>query len=374
MIVDLRAATPAGCGGKAGTLGVLLRAGLRVPPGVVVLPDADIDEADLLPFLATIPAGGAAAVRSSATVEDLPDASAAGQHDSFLGVRGAADVAAKVRACRGSLWSDRAVAYRRRHSPAADPRMAVLIQRHIDADVAGVLFTTAGGVRIEASWGLGESVAHGLVTPDAWTVSPAGITGRSVGDKHVRVDRGPGGAVRAEVPPADRARPCLTDEQAHRVTAAGRAAEAVLGTPVDVEWALAGDELWILQARPVTAALPEHRNPAAGATLSGTPGSSGVATGPARVLRGPADFARARPGDIIVCGSTDPAWTPLFGIAAGVVTETGGVLSHAAIVAREHRIPAVLGVSGAMTALRDGEIVTVHGDAGTVGVSPGAAG
>jgi pyruvate,water dikinase len=135
--------------------------------------------------------------------------------------------------------------------------------------------------------------------------------------------------------------------------------------PVDVEWALAGDEIWVLQARPVTAAVPSGE-PAGHATLTGTPGSSGVATGPARVLRGPADFARATDGDIIVCRSTDPAWTPLFAIAAGFVTETGGALSHAAIVAREHGIPAVLGVSGAMTALREEPIVTVHGDAGTV--------
>jgi pyruvate,water dikinase len=105
-------------------------------------------------------------------------------------------------------------------------------------------------------------------------------------------------------------------------------------------------------------------------TLAGTPGSPGTATGPARVLRGPADFARAEPGDIIVCRSTDPAWTPLFAIAAGFVTETGGVLSHAAIVAREHGIPAVLGVEEATGALRDGHPVTVIGDDGLVLTRP----
>jgi pyruvate,water dikinase len=148
----------------------------------------------------------------------------------------------------------------------------------------------------------------------------------------------------------------------------------LLGGPADIEWALAGDEIWILQARPVTAPLPAApRTPAAPApgTLAGTAGSPGTATGRACLITGPRDFHRVGPGDVIVCRCTDPAWTPLFTIAAGVVTETGGMLSHAAIVARERRIPAVLGVPGAMTALRDGEIVVVDGSAGTVRQEPG---
>ncbi|GIJ55700.1 PEP/pyruvate-binding domain-containing protein [Virgisporangium aurantiacum] len=449
MIVDLRSATPADCGGKAGALGQLVRAGIRVPAGIVVPFGADVHESEVAGFLNGALNGGGAlngndafvngalnggsalnggavavavAVRSSASDEDLPDASAAGQHDSFLGVRGAAAVVEKVRACRESLWSTRAVAYRRDRGHRHDPAMAVLIQHHVDAEVAGVLFT-GDGVRIEASWGLGESVVQGTVTPDAWTVSAGGIVARRVGDKRTRIDRGPDGTVRTEVADRDRSRPCLTDEQVRRVAAAGRAVEAVLGMPVDVEWALGGGDVWVLQARPITVAVPTGAGPigelaaaptgepaaaptgepatapagepataptgkppaaptggpataptgepatartAGGATLTGTPGSPGIATGPARVLRGPADFARVTAGDIIVCRSTDPAWTPLFAIAAGFVTETGGVLSHAAIVAREHGIPAVLGVSGAMTTLRHEPTVTVHGDTGTV--------
>jgi pyruvate,water dikinase len=376
VIVELRAATTATCGGKAGPLGHLMRAGMPVPDGFVVLPGAPDDATALAALIGPTLAGWgdvAVAVRSSASSEDMADASAAGQHDSFLGVRGVRAVAAAVLACRASLWSERAVGYRRaRAAGSPEPVMAVLVQRLVDAEVAGVAFT-GGSVRVEAAWGLGESVVHGLVTPDAWTVGPTGVTAHAVGDKPVRVDRATtSGTVRTPVADRDRHRACLTDAEVRRVAATARAVEATLGMPVDVEWALTRDGIRVLQARPVTAPPPppapppatRHAPAAATTTLTGTPGSPGTATGPARVLRGPG--GPAGPGDIIVCRSTDPAWTPLFTIAAAFVTETGGVLSHAAIVAREHRIPAVLGVPGAMSAIRDGQIVTVHGEQGLV--------
>lgn len=141
----------------------------------------------------------------------------------------------------------------------------------------------------------------------------------------------------------------------------------LLGPGQDIEWALAGDHLVVLQARPITAELP-----AASACetstggWSGTPGSPGRATGPARIVHGPDDFTSVRPGDVLVCAYTDPAWTPLLRIVSGVVTETGGVLSHAAIVARERGIPAVLGVAGAMTEIGAGVPITIDGGLGTV--------
>jgi pyruvate, water dikinase len=361
VIVDLRAADTATCGGKAGALGHLMRAGIRVPDGFVVLPSGT--GAQIAAALAGL-GGGPMAVRSSASTEDTVDASAAGQHDSFLGVRGADAVVDGVRRCRESLWSPRAVAYRHARGQRREPVMAVLVQHHVDADVAGVAFT-GDTVRVEAAWGLGESVAHGLVTPDSWTVASTGVTAHATGDKHLRVDRSATGTAHTGVPVDDRHRPCLTDGQVRRIAATARRIEAVLGRPVDVEWAVAADEIWVLQARPVTVAPPRERERGQG-RLTGTPGSPGIATGPARILRGPADFAGTKPGDIIVCRSTDPAWTPLFAIAAGFVTETGGVLSHAAIVAREHRVPAVLGVPDATTSLTPGRQVTVDGTHGTV--------
>ena len=508
MLIPLGEATADRCGGKAGALGTLLRAGLPVPDGVVVPFAVSGGDCRCPPVgwdpsrsgrggtpgerdLATARRGSllvealgrlgdpAVAVRSSAADEDTAGASAAGQHETALAVRGADQVADAVRACRASAHSARAVAYR---GGGAAPAMAVLVQRLVDADVSGVLFTPAepdGATVIEASWGLGPSVVGGAVTPDAYTVAADGTVTRVAGDKRTRLDRDgarrhgddapshdlgerlhgdgtrpdrdgagphgngaspdrlgdrphgddasphdlgdrphrdgtrpdhngappdhdhtpPGGGARpdhghtppgdgtppdhpgdrphgdgtrlvaSDVPVADRTRPALTDVAARELAAIGARAAELLGGPQDVEWAIADGDIWLLQSRPVTAAPPPRpapELPRPPTTLTGTPGSHGTATGPVRVIRGAADFARLRPGDVLVCRYTDPAWTPLLRLAAGVVTEVGGVLSHAAIVAREQRIPAVLGVDGATTGLPDGGTVTVDGDAGTV--------
>ncbi|MFG1837080.1 PEP/pyruvate-binding domain-containing protein [Micromonospora sp. NPDC049175] len=371
MLIDLTDAEAATSGGKAAALARLLRAGMPVPPGFVVPTSAYQETDDGLPaelideIAQALPrsGGGYLAVRSSATSEDTAHATAAGQHDTFLGVRGPDQVADAVRGCWLSLWSERAVEYRRRQGDAPSPSIAVLVQRLVDADVAGVMFT-GDDIRIEASWGLGESVVSGHVTPDSWTLSGGDITHRSLGTKETRVDR----TVTREVAPADRERFCLTDDQLTRLAQLGRQAADLLGGPQDVEWAIAGSRIWILQSRPVTSALPPAPTVGGegGQARTGTPGSPGRATGPARVVRGPADFARVRPGDVLVCRTTDPAWTPLFGVVAAVVTEIGGLLSHAAIVAREQGLPAVLAVPDATTALPDGALVRVDGSTGLV--------
>ncbi|WP_258726278.1 PEP/pyruvate-binding domain-containing protein [Cellulomonas sp. NS3] len=439
MLVPLEDATAAVAGGKAGTLGRLVRAGLPVPPGVVVPLDVyrataerlaveelvrrggpgaaqrALARADLAPgFLAAVEralarlGGGPVAVRSSATGEDGATRSAAGQHLTRLGVRGAGDVVDAVRACWASLWSPEAVAYRRLDDGHDAPATAVLVQRHVDADVAGVLFTgDAPGdpVVVEASWGLGESVVGGLVTPDRHVVHASGAVGTRVGAKATRVDRDGAGVGTAAVPDALAAARCLDDAAVRGLADLGRELATLLGGPQDVEWALAGGVVHVLQARPVTAGLPRLRglpdvpevraagdgdraaavptsDPsvavtagaattdaatcAAGPVLRGVPGSRGVRRGPVRVVTGPEGFAAVRSGDVLVCRFTDPAWTRLFGVVAAVVTQTGGVLSHAAVVAREHGTPAVLAVPGVLVALRDGDDVEVDGTAGTV--------
>ncbi|MBB2922737.1 PEP/pyruvate-binding domain-containing protein [Cellulomonas cellasea] len=471
MLVPLEDATVDVAGGKAGTLGRLLRAGLPVPAGVVVplavyraaaqrldvpglarrggpraaqealeavdLPRALVDE--LARALLRL-GDGPVAVRSSATGEDGATRSAAGQHLSRLGVRGVDEVVDAVRACWASLWSPEAVAYRRlddahdadgprvAHATArsggaretadfqgardADaslgapgvagsrdtPATAVLVQRHVDADVAGVLFTgrTPGDpVVVEASWGLGESVVGGIVTPDRHVVGAGGAVDTLVGAKVARVDRAGVGVVRTAVPDGLAGARCLDDAAVRGLAGLGRELAALLGGPQDVEWALAGGVFHLLQARPVTAALPgapgrgadasagdgsvgvapavggpaparDERDAGAGDVLVGVPGSRGLRRGPVRVVAGPGDFAAVQPGDVLVCRFTDPAWTRLFGVVAAVVTQAGGVLSHAAVVAREHGIPAVLAVPAALVALRDGELVEVDGSAGTV--------
>ncbi|MFI7131535.1 PEP/pyruvate-binding domain-containing protein [Nonomuraea sp. NPDC050153] len=398
MIITLTEAVAGTCGGKAGALGSLLRAGLPVPDGFVVpfaaylaaVRDLDLGEPDDLDAArqaigarpvdaAVIGALGRAlgelgdppvAVRSSAANEDTGQASAAGQHESFLAVRGVGEVADAVRACWASLFTPRAIGYRGA-SGHDDLAMAVIVQRHLDAEVSGVMFTPADPEEptdIEASWGLGPSVVEGKVTPDAYRVAGDGSVTRTVADKRTRLDRHGTRLVVRDVPASAREQPAIDDVTATRLATLGAEIAAVRGGPQDIEWAIAGGRVWVLQARPVTAAPPPPSRAvdvAAGA-FTGTPGSRGSVTGTARIVRGPGDFGRVRPGDILVCPFTDPAWTPLLRIAAGVVTETGGVLCHAAIVAREHGIPAVLGVLDATGRLRDGAIVTIDGTAGTV--------
>lgn len=407
MLIDLDQATHATSGGKAAPLAGLLRAGMPVPPGFVVPTCAyehavgDIDvvgaarrgaavartlvqQAMLAPTTADeIPAalariagpsnGGYVAVRSSATTEDGNGATAAGQHDTVLGVRGTDQVLDAVRRCWASLWSDRAVAYRRRQSAgpgAAPPSIAVVVQRLVETDVAGVMFT-GPATHIEASWGLGESVVSGQVTPDNWRVTDGAVAHRALGSKLTRSDRAGAQVVTGQVPPADRDRLCLTDQDVLGLDCIGHQIQQLLGRPHDVEWAIADGQIWILQARPITADLPARPmasfGPAqAGAIFTGTPAGAGVAEGPVRVVRGPDDFGRVQPGDVLVCQTTDPAWTPLFSIVAAVVTENGGLLSHAAIVAREHGLPAVLAIPDATTALPDGATATVDGSGGRV--------
>ncbi|GAA3674938.1 hypothetical protein GCM10022224_044080 [Nonomuraea antimicrobica] len=410
MIVPLLSAATDTCGGKAGALGALLRAGLPVPDGFVVpfaayrdaVRDLDLErfagEPDRLdavrraiearPVHATLIdalvraldelGDPPVAVRSSAAHEDTGQASAAGQHDSFLAVRGAGAVTDALRACWASLFTSRAIDYRddsrRGDRPSDDLAMAVLVQRHLDAEVSGVMFTPADphdAIRIEASWGLGPSIVGGTVTPDAYLVAEDRSVTRTVAHKRTRLDRRGRQLVTSEVPVHARDRPAIDDATATLLAELGKEIAAVRGGAQDVEWAIADGRTWILQARPVTAAPPAWPSPAghasaAAPTLTGAPGSRGVVTGPARIVRGPGDFARVHPGDILVCPFTDPAWTPLLRIAAGVITETGGVLSHAAIVAREHGIPAVLGIPNATSRLHDDSTITIDGTTGTV--------
>ncbi|MFI9596504.1 PEP/pyruvate-binding domain-containing protein [Nonomuraea sp. NPDC052265] len=409
MIVPLKEAAADTCGGKGGALGALIRAGLPVPDGFV-LPFAaylaavrDLDlgrhtaepdglaaarraiegrpvHAGVVEALARALAelgDPPVAVRSSAADEDTGLTSAAGRYESFLAVRGIGGVTEAVRACWASLFSPRAAVGRRSGDgpvTAVDPMMAVVVQRHLDAEVSGVMFTPGGPgepTGIEASWGLGPSVVGGTVTPDSYRVAGDGSVERTVADKRTRLDREGARLVLRDVPDGVRGRAAIDDATAALLAGLGAEIAALRGGPQDVEWAVADGRVWILQARPITAAppLPDAFTRAtdrpAGA-LIGTPGSRGAVTGTARIVRGPGDFARVLPGDVLVCPFTDPAWTPLLRMAAGVVTETGGVLSHAAIVAREHAIPAVLGVPDVTGRLRDGTLITVDGTAGTV--------
>lgn len=389
MLIPLREATRARCGGKAATLSALRRNGLPVPDGFVVpVDEAPRCEAGARPVLPDALRDAVArelermgepvvAVRSSAAGEDTESASAAGQYESILGVRGTADVCRAITVCQASARSSRVADYwHRTAGDTADPApgTAVLVQRLIAADVSGVMFTPGrenGSTRIEASWGLGLAVVGGTVTPDSYEAAPDSTVRFTIGRKATRIDRDTEAACLVTSPVDQRRRTAraLSDEEVRSLAGLGSRIAALLGGTQDVEWAIAGGEIWILQARPVTASLPPRTSVASigsGALLSGYPAARGVVTARARLVRGPSDFGRVRPGEIVVCPYTDPAWTPLFTIAAGVITEAGGALSHAAIVAREYGIPAVLGVDGAMRRIHDGDPITLDGTAGTI--------
>jgi pyruvate, water dikinase len=340
------------------------------------------------------------AVRSSATAEDLPDASFAGQQETFLNVRGVHHLLVAVRRCFASLFTDRAIYYRTQQGfDHLDVALSVGIQKMVRSDrgAAGVMFTldTETGfpdaVVIDAAWGLGESVVGGLVTPDEFRVfkplldqeGVCPIFERRLGRKEttlVYAEEESRHATRRVITPEHlRDRFVLADEDVLRLARWAVRIEQHYGRPMDIEWALDGetDELFIVQARPETvqsrlsaARLETWRLQESGEVrVEGTAVGHGIAAGPVRVLESAAQADQLQEGEVLVTTMTDPDWVPVMKKAAAIVTDAGGRTSHAAIVSRELGIPAVVGTSHGSRVLRDGESVTVscsEGDRGFV--------
>ncbi len=325
------------------------------------------------------------AVRSSATAEDTADTSFAGMNETFLNVRGGEAVIDAVRRCWRSLFGARTIYYRRVNDFAqADMDIAVVVQRQLESTRAGVMFTVnpATGQRdelvIEGSFGLGEAVVSGSVSPDRYVVEKAtlAIRRREVHRKDLVIEYAPDGGTRQRTLSEEEAlRPVLTDEEVVAVAELGRRIEEHYGAPQDTEWAFDPDgALWMLQSRPITtlhdasaddATASEQAQPQT-VLLRGLGGAPGSASGAARVLASLEDASNLGDGDVLVTHMTSPDWLPLMRRAAAIITDSGGMTCHAAIVSRELGIPCVVGTGEATRKLRDGEIVTVDATRGVV--------
>lgn len=338
------------------------------------------------------------AVRSSATAEDLPDASFAGQQETFLNVTGVADVVAKVKEVFASLYNDRAIAYRVHHGfKHEDVFLSAGVQLMIRSDVgaSGVLFTldTESGFRdvvfVTSSYGLGENVVQGAVNPDEFYIykptlrqgKPA-IIRRTLGSKQIRMVYSdvPGERVRNEATPIElQTRFSITDSDVEELSKQALVIEQHYERPMDIEWAKDGitGKLYIVQARPETVKSRAtanqierfHLESRGTVLVEGRSIGHKIGSGTARVIRSIAEMDKLKPGDVLVADMTDPDWEPIMKRASAIVTNRGGRTCHAAIIARELGVPAVVGCGDAMDKITDGQDVTVscaEGDTGFI--------
>ncbi|RNM13074.1 phosphoenolpyruvate synthase [Nocardioides pocheonensis] len=430
---DLSKADVPRVGGKGANLGELTRAGLPVPPGFVVSAQAYLEAMDhggvrraLLDEVAAADTDAPAAldaaarrirslvhsagvpdelraavetayaalgddphvaVRSSATAEDTGSTSFAGMNATYTNVRGAEELLARIVDCWASLWSPRVIAYRASQRLADEPAIAVVVQQMVESEASGVMFTAdpATGDRetlvIEAAYGLGEVVVGGQVEPDSYVVAKRGgpddgprVVHVRIGSKAEQILRGPDGRdLRVAVPAEARARRVLDDAHLLELARMALRIEQHYGVPQDVEFARRGEELWIVQSRPITTldetgvtGTAQGEEPAGTVLVSGLAAAPGLVSGPVRILRSTDEGDRLQDGDVLVATMTSPDWVPTMRRAAALVTDGGGVTCHAAIVGRELHLPTVVATRTATTVLRDGEIVTVDGAKGVV--------
>ena len=338
------------------------------------------------------------AVRSSATAEDLPDASFAGQQETFLNVTGAEDVVHKVKEVFASLYNDRAIAYRVHHGfKHEDVFLSAGVQLMVRSDIgaSGVLFTldTESGFRdvvfITASYGLGENVVQGAVNPDEFYVykptlraGKKAVVRRQIGSKQIRMvySDAPGERVKNEDTPLElRRRFSISDADVEALARQSLIIEEHYGRPMDIEWAKDGNsgKLFIVQARPETVKSRARATQIERYSLNGKSEvlaqgraiGQKIGAGTARVVRSLDEMAKFQPGDVLVADMTDPDWEPIMKRAAAIVTNRGGRTCHAAIIARELGVPAVVGCGDAMSTVPDGAEVTVscaEGDTGHI--------
>ncbi|HLB95516.1 MAG TPA: PEP/pyruvate-binding domain-containing protein, partial [Patescibacteria group bacterium] len=424
-------------GGKGANLGELTRAGLPVPPGFIVTAEAyldflkrtgldstirgllerldvennqklnstasEIQKAILakdLPMMlqkeissayqklyTTSSAAIYVAVRSSATAEDLPSASFAGQQKTFLNVAGVEEVIRAVRRCWASLFEPRAIYYRTvHHFEHMKVGIAVPIQKMIQSEKSGIMFTVdpltsdKEKIVIEAGWGLGEAIVSGSVTPDRYVVDKEilKILEKKIEPQAWKIVKVGKENIHKTCTQEEKKAQKLTDEEIIRLAEFGRKIEDHYQFPQDTEWAIENGQIYFVQSRPVTAIQKtedgkqrteiglEDGNQKLEILLKGIAASIGIASGPVKIIQTPAEIDRILEGDVLVTEKTSPDFVPAMKKSAAIVTETGGQTSHAAIVSRELGIPCVVGTGTATHVLKAGQVVSVDGAKGFV--------
>lgn len=331
------------------------------------------------------------AVRSSATAEDLPDASFAGQQDTYLNVTGRDMVIRKVKECYASTFTDRAVYYRaKKNFDHENVALSAAVQMMADAKAAGVMFTVnlATGaddsIMIEGSWGLGEYIVQGTVTPDNFVVDKDSltITSRRINEKSIELIRKEGGDVEERKVEPERAKAqVISDEQIAQLADYAKRIEKHYGCYMDMEWAVDHkDRLWILQARPETVWSKKNKEKKSeeetvmttdhNVLVKGLPASPGMAAGKCHVITDPKDIDTFKEGEVLVTTMTSPDWVPAMKKAVAIVTDAGGMTCHASIVSRELGIPCVVGTKSrsveATGVLKTGQDITIDARNGIV--------
>lgn len=424
-IADLRMADAEEAGGKGANMGEMVAAGLPVPPGFVVLRDSYLaamqaagvaDELNaahrdalrsggdqdrftemcesmqalvlkagmsddvrerILASYRTMGSNVNVAVRSSATGEDGADASFAGMNSTFTNISGEEELIDAVQRCWASLFGARVVSYRASRGFTADPAMAVVVQQMIASERSGVAFTAdpttdaTDRVVVEGAFGQGEVVVSGSVEPDTYVVSKetGEILSRRIGFKQFKIVRGADGTdLNVDLSEAEAQAQVLDDDEVRTIADIAVRSERHSGCPQDTEWAIAGGKTYIVQTRPITTLhrvgkpVPETHE----VLLQGLPAVPGEASGIVRVLADVKDGGRLQDGEVLVAQMTNPDWLPTMRRASALVTDSGGMTCHAAIVARELGVPCIVGARTATKDLKDGMVVTVDGTHGRV--------
>jgi len=325
------------------------------------------------------------AIRSSATAEDLPDASFAGQQDTYLNISGIEDVLTNVRMCWASLFEARAIFYRAENDfDHSKVLIAVVVQQMVNSEKAGVMFTVDPStgeeeMLIEGAWGLGEGVVSGTVTPDTCRYDKANDEVKSyrINTKKTMFTKNPetGATEQVEVPDDMKDKRVLTDSDLEQLTQLGRRIQKHYGAPMDTEWGIENDKVYMLQARPITTLdnIDEAKNSESlddederVILTRGLGASPGLVSGTVKIIRELDELDKILDGDILVTTMTTPDMVPAMKRANGIVTDEGGVTCHAAIISRELGIPCVAGTGEATTVLQENSKVTIDGKKGLV--------